>query len=153
MRKLTTAVAIVVASVTVAAAASAGGEAAKQRVAIQGQGSVFTLQPLGDGGLQSDRGSSSFCCWTTRSVVRDGQAVDITTGPQMTLVGRHGTLVARNRMEWLAVSGGYSLFTGTWEVVRGTGDYAGVTGGGRVAGVELPNGVVKWRREGLLAPR
>ena len=153
MRKLTAALAVVAASATLAAVASAGGEAAKQRVAIQGQGSGFTLQPLGDGALRSDRGTSSFCCWTTRSVVRDGQAVDITTGPEMTLVGRHGTLVARNRMEWLTVSDGYYLFTGTWKVVRGTGDYAGVTGGGRVAGVELPNGVVKWRREGLLAPR
>lgn len=151
MRWLTVGGAVVAASVILAAVASAGGETTKQRIAIQGHGSVFALKPLSSGTLGNDGGSVSFCCWTSRSVIRDGQAVDITTGPEMTLVGRHGTLVARNRMEWLTVSAGYTLFTGTWKVVRGTGDYAGLTGGGRVAGVELPNGDVKWRREGLVA--
>lgn len=68
----------------------------------------------------------------------------------MTLVGKRGTLVARNRMEWLDIPGGYAVFTGTWKVVRGTGDYARISGGGRVAGVVLPNGDARWRREGLL---
>ena len=68
----------------------------------------------------------------------------------MTLVGKRGTLVARNRVEWLDVPQGYALFTGTWRVVRGTGDYAGLAGGGRVAGVTLPNGEARWRREGFL---
>ena len=150
MRRLTVGVAVVVACVTLTAVASAGGDASKQRIAIQGQGVGFTLKPLGAGALESDSGSVAFCCWTTRTTIRDGQAVDITNGPQMTLVGRHGTLVARNRMEWLTVAGGYQLFTGTWKVVRGTGDYAGLSGGGGIAGIELPNGEVKWRREGFV---
>ena len=71
----------------------------------------------------------------------------------MTVTGKNGALVAKNRMEWLKVSGGYYLFTGTWNVVRGTGTYAGLAGGGRVAGITLPSGETKWRREGVIGPR
>jgi hypothetical protein len=38
----------------------------------------------------------------------------------MKLAGKRGTLVASNRMEWLDVSDGLAVFTGTWRVVRGT---------------------------------
>ncbi len=66
----------------------------------------------------------------------------------MTLTGKRGTLVTRNQIEWLDVPTATPLFTGTWKVVRGTGDYAGLAGGGRVAGVTFPNGATRWRREG-----
>jgi len=153
MRKPTAAVLVAIAAVTLAAGAAAGPDAAKQRVAIQGHGAVFELKPLTSGDIKSDAGAASFCCWTVRTVVRDGQKVDITKGPEMTLVGSRGTLIARNRMEWLDVPGGYALFTGTWTFIRGTGDYAGLTGGGGVAGITLPGGDTKWRREGVLGPK
>lgn len=141
------------AALTLTAVAAAGPVAAKQRIAIQGQGGTFTLKPLTTGLLKSDAGTISFCCWTGRTVIRDGQKIEVTNGPDMTLEGKRGTLVAHNRMEYLDVPGGYSLFTGTWKVVRGTGVYAGLAGGGRVAGVGLSNGEVKWRREGVLAAK
>ncbi|MFO7572626.1 MAG: hypothetical protein R6W48_08525 [Gaiellaceae bacterium] len=56
----------------------------------------------------------------------------------------------RNRQEWLSVPGGYALLTGTWTVSRGTGAYARLTGGGRIAGITFPAGDAKWRREGFL---
>jgi hypothetical protein len=133
--------------------ATAGSSATKQRVAITGVGaSGFTFTPLTAGALKADTGSASFCCWTTRDVIHDGQAIEVTNGPLMTVTGKNGALVAKNRMEWLKVSGGYHLFTGTWHVVRGTGAYAGLAGGGRVAGITLPSGETKWRREGVIGP-
>ena len=68
--------------------------------------------------------------------MRDGQAIDI-NDPQMTLTGKRGTLVARNRIELVDLPDGWAVFTGTWKVIRGTGDYAGLSGGGRGAGVML----------------
>lgn len=154
MRKLMGALIVVVTAVTLAAVAHGGSGAAKQRVTIEGDESgTFVLRPRTAGPLDADTGVAGFCCWTTRTVTRDGQRIDVTNGPKMMLEGRRGTLVAVNRMEWLDVPGGYALFTGTWKVVRGTGAYAGLVGGGRVAGVTLPSGSTKWRREGLLAQK
>lgn len=150
-RKLTVAAALAAAAVTLAAVAAAGPVAAKQRVAIQWAAKGFVLTPLTAGVLKSDTGTASFCCWSQRFSTRDGLKVEV-TDPEMTLVGTRGTLVARNRVEWLDVPQGYALFTGTWRVVRGTGDYAGLAGGGRVAGVTLPNREARWRREGFLGP-
>ena len=153
MKKLAV-VPIVLAAAVLVAAATAGPSGPKQRVAIQGDESGgFVLTPLTAGSLRRDSGSATFCCWTTRVVVRDGQKMELTNGPRLTLDSKEGTLVVKNRMEWLTVPGGYALFTGTWSVVRGTGVYAGFTGAGRIAGVALPNGNTKWRREGILTTR
>ena len=43
--------------------------------------------------------------------------------------------MVRNRIEWIDIPDGWAVFTGTWKVIRGTGDYAGLVGGGRGAGV------------------
>jgi hypothetical protein len=155
MRRAVTAVAVLVAVATaLAGVAAAGPIAAKQRVSIVGKGaSGFVLTPLTAGPLERDAGRARFCCWKTRTIVRDGQEVWVNTGHEMTLVGKQGTLVARNRMEIVAVSDGLATVAGTWTFVRGTGDYAGLVGGGRVAGVVLPSGEWKWRRDGLLGPR
>lgn len=151
MNKVAAVVAFGLAAVVLVTVATAGPVATKQRVAIQGdEGGGFVLTPLTAGSLRRDTGTATFCCWTTRAVVRDGQRIEVTNGPRMTLEGGQGTLIVKNRMEWLDVPGGYALFTGTWSVVRGTGVYARVTGAGRVAGVTLPNGNTKWRREGVL---
>ena len=150
----TTVVVVVTAAVMLAGAATAGPSAAKQRVAIRDSTAGFVLTPLTAGRVKADAGSATFCCTTSSYVItRDGQTIEITNGPTVTLVGQRGTLQVRNRMEWLDVSGGYQLFTGTWTVVRGTGTYAGLAGGGRVAGIKFPNGDARWRREGLLGPK
>ena len=151
-RKVTAIAALAATAFTLAAVAAAGPVAARQRVEIQWTAKGFVLTPLTTGALKSDAGAASFCCWSQRFSMRDGLKVE-TSDPELTLVGKRGTLVVRNRIEWLDVAGGYALFTGTWKVVSGTGDYAGLAGGGRVAGITLPNGVARWRREGFLGPR
>ena len=152
-RTIVALVVVAAGAILLASGATAGSSAAKQRVAITGVGaSGFTLTPLTAGALKADAGSASFCCWTTRDLIRDGQAIGVTNGPLMTVTGKNGALVAKNRTEWLEVPGGYSIFTGSWKVVRGTGDYAGLVGGGRVAGITLPGGLMKWRREGVIGP-
>ncbi|MFL5954639.1 MAG: hypothetical protein ACJ76I_11085 [Gaiellaceae bacterium] len=152
-RKLTAIVALAAMAVTLAAVAAAGPVAAKQRVEIQEKGQAsFVLAPLTAGAIKRDTGSASFCCWTQRHIVRDGQDVDI-NDPQMTLTLKRGTLVVRNRIGFVDIPDGWAVFTGTWKVIRGTGDYAGLSGGGRRAGVMLPNGSVKSQFEGFLSPK
>ena len=151
-RKLTAVAALAATAVTLTAVAAASPVAAKQRVVIQWTAKGFVLIPQTAGALKSDSGTASFCCWSQRFSTRDGLKIE-TTDPELTLAGKRGSLVIRNRMEWLDVPQGYALFTGTWKVVRGTGDYARLAGGGRVAGIVLPNGDTKWRREGLLSSR
>ena len=140
-------------AVTLAAVAAAGPVAAKQRVSIQVKSGVsFVLTPLTPGAIKPDTGTASFCCWTQRSITRDGQAIEI-NDPQMTLTGKRGTLVARNQIGWIDVPDGLAVFTGTWKVISGTGDYAGLAGGGRGAGVPLANGNTKAQFEGFLSSK
>ena len=150
--KLTTIAALAVAAVTLTAVASAGSTTAKQRVAIQVTESGFVLTPLTAGPIKSDTGRGSavnFCCWTRRFITRNGQPIEI-NNPQMTLTGKHGTIVTRNVIGWIDVPDGYSVFTGTWKVIRATGAYAGLTGGGGAAGVSLPDGNPNVKFEGFL---
>jgi hypothetical protein len=152
-RKLMTVAALVATAGTLAAVASAGPVAAKQRIAIRvkGQGS-FVLTPLTSGAIKLDAGKATFCCWTQRSITRDGQSIEI-NNPQMTLTGKRGTLVARNQIGFVDIPDGWAVFTGTWKVIRGTGDYAGLAGGGRGAGVTLASGGEKSQFEGFLSPK
>jgi hypothetical protein len=140
------------ATLATVAGAGAGAVATKQHVAIEEKAGAFVLTPLGAGALKSDVGTATFCCWTTRHVVRDGQTIDV-DNPEMTLTGKHGTLVARNRIEWGDIPDGQSVFAGTWKVVRGTGAYAGLSGGGRVAGLTLANSSAKSRFIGVLSTK
>ena len=151
-RKLTAVAALAATAVTLATVAAAAPVAAKQRVAIQIKGASFVLTPLTSGAVKRDTGAVAFCCWSSRHVVRDGQAIDINT-PQMTLTDKHGTLVARNRIEWVDLPDGWAVFTGTWKVVRGTGAYAGLSGGGRGAGTAPASGDGKSQFEGFLGPK
>jgi hypothetical protein len=147
--KLTAIAALAALAIALAAVAAAGPVAAKQRVVIQlGADDSFVLTPLTPGAVKPDTGTVSFCCWVQRHTMRDGQAVEI-NDPRMTLTGNRGTLVTRNRIEWVDVANGVAIFTGTWKVTRGTGDYAGLSGGGRGAGVD--NG--RSRFEGFLGTR
>ena len=152
-RKLTTVAALAATAAMVAAVAAAGPVAAKQRIAVQVKsGGSFVLTPLTSGAIKPDSGTATFCCWTQRSTVRDGQAIDI-NNPQMTLTGKRGTLVARNQIGFVDLPDGWAVFTGTWKVISGTGVYAGLSGGGRGAGVQLPNGNERSQFEGFVGPK
>ena len=76
--------------------------------------------------------------------MRDGQEVTIYNGAVTTLTGKRGTLTIRDRNEWIALGRdgngdgeGDGIGIGIWEVVRGTGQYAGIVGKGRSAHVGL----------------
>ncbi len=56
-------------------------------------------------------------------MLRKGQRVAITDGVE-TLVGERGTLKLRFRIPWVEAGVGFTSGTGTWKVVRGTGQYA-----------------------------
>jgi hypothetical protein len=138
MRRKLTAIALALATAAaLAAVAAAGPVAAKQRVELQirGNGS-FVLAPMTSGAVKRDTGTASFCCWTSRHVTRDGVTNEI-DDPHVTLFGKRGMLKLHNRIEFFDILDGWTVITGTWKVVGGTGAYAGISGGGSGAGVML----------------
>jgi hypothetical protein len=149
------------AAVTLTSVAAAGTAATKQRVAIDARvlpQSTFVLTPLKAGALKRDSGTFYRRRDTERSVVRNGLRVMITTNT-WDLTGKRGTLRIREQVEWVNIEAdgnddgsNDSVATGTWKVVRGTGEYAGATGSGRSghAGLGQP-----WnaRYEGFLTSR
>jgi hypothetical protein len=130
------------AAVTLTAVAAAGRDAAKQRVAITSKlypEQTFVLAPLKAGDLKRDSGTVNIDPGSAREVMREGQEVSIYPRAILTFEGKQGTLTIRERTEWVAVSNKNApgqdfrpaVAIGTWKVVRGTGQYAQVTGGGR----------------------
>jgi hypothetical protein len=149
-RRFTAAVAaLAVAAVTLTSVAAAGPAVAKQRVQITMNGlpnGKFVLTPVQAGALEPDSGtvSPAVANYVPRTVVRDGQAVEIYKPVVWTLTGKRGTLSVREpRNEWVQ-TGGPAIGTGTWNVVRGTGQYAKVAGGGRSAHAGLNRGTGAW---------
>ena len=150
------------AAVTLTSVAAAGLDAAKQRVAIDMKlwpQKTFVFTPLQAGPLKTDSGtiSHNFLSITPRDVMRDGQEVTIFDGALWTLTGKRGTLTIRDRNEWVGLARdgngdgeNDTIAIGTWKVVRGTGQYAGIVGKGRNAHVGLGS---PWyaRYEGLLS--
>jgi hypothetical protein len=136
MKALHAVLVALVAAVTLTSVAAAGPDAAKQRVAFTTQAaetttvSPFVLTPLQTGALKPDSGKLVAGSDNAREVMREGQSVSIHDGVA-TFKGKLGSLVIRNRSEWVEAGNGYHVATDTWKVVRGTGQYAGVTGGGR----------------------
>jgi len=136
-------------AVTLTSVAAAGPNAAKQRVAIDMKlwpQKTFVFTPLQAGPLRTDSGtiSHNFLSITGRDVMRDGQKVTIYDGSVATLTGKRGTLTIRGRNEWIdfARDGNGDgqndgIGIGTWKVVRGTGQYAGVVGKGRLGHIGL----------------
>jgi hypothetical protein len=123
------------AAVTLTSVAAAAPEAAKkQRVAINAkilpQG-TFLLTPLRAGALKRDSGtfSGNWQSAPGRDVIRNGQTVGMYTNT-WNLVGKRGTLTIRERIEWVDVGNDDDVATGTWKVLRGTKEYAGITGSG-----------------------
>ena len=149
--KLSAAAALVVAAAVATGAAMAAHTAAQQRIAITtpGSGGHFVLTPLTSGPIGRDSGTWTYCCWTRRFSQRDGQAIE-TDNPISTFEGKHGTFVWREQIEWVDVEKGYSIGTGTWKIVRGTGAYAHLEGHGRSAVMALNRNPVGYRAEGLV---
>jgi hypothetical protein len=149
----------VVAAVTLTSVAAAGPDAAKQRVSITTKGfddgtsvGQFVLTAHDVGALRGDSGKQTCRLGPERDATRDGQQVSIYDPTVCTYEGKRGTFVARSRNEWVDAGNLYFIQTGTWKVVRGTGQYARVTGGGRVAGVWVDRGPGPWsgNAEGVL---
>ena len=142
------------AAVTLTSVAAGGPSATKQRVAINVKfhASTFVLSPLGAGALKRDSGTMSELVHAScHDVIREGQQIGICTGNRWTLTGKQGTLTIRTHAEWVDPgSGGCGAAHGTWKVTRGTGNYAGISGGGRSA---YDAHCSKWyaRHEGFLA--
>jgi hypothetical protein len=151
-------VALLAAAVTTVAAAKPG--TAKQRVAITTQANRTTtvskalLTPLQTGALRSDSGLLvGGSTPSQKFVMRDGQRVEVYRGVA-TFKGKRGRIVMRFRQEYTEAGNGYHPATGTWKVVRGTGDYEDVTGGGRLGHVWLEwNDHWSSRLEGFLTVR
>jgi hypothetical protein len=67
----------------------------------------------------------------------DGQHYSIVTETD-TLTGKNGTLVIRAvGPSYQMGIGAYEVWNGTWSIVSGTGDYAGLKGGGRYFGMAI----------------
>ena len=137
------------AAVTLTSVAAAGLDAAKQRVAIDLKlwpQKTFVFTPLQAGSLKPDSGtiSHNFLSIPGRDVMRDGQKVTIYDGGVATLTGKRVTLTTRDRNEWVHLERdgngdgeNDAIAIGTWKVVRGTGQYAGIAGKGRGGHVGL----------------
>jgi len=143
-------------AVTLASAAAGSPDGARQRVTLTTQApkttkvSPFALTPMQSGSIKPDRGSWVVGSEKTHQVTRDGQEVSVYVTTS-TLKGKLGTLVVRTRQDWTEAGNGYNASTDTWKVVRGTGQYAGVTGGGRGTTVWFePNDHWSSRYQGFL---
>lgn len=150
------------AAVTLTSVAAASPDASSQRVTIMTKGTSnalrpaeFVLTPLQAGALKKDSGTtaSGGSLPPERIVMREGQKVTIYDPILETLKGKRGTLVIRSRIEYVDAGNGYHVGTGTWKVVRGTGQYAQITGGGRRGDVWLDSGPWSGYNQGFLRIR
>jgi hypothetical protein len=139
MRKTLIAAASLTAAAILVTVAAARPVSTTQRVSIMQKNNSFVLKPTSEGAIQGDTGTFSACCWTSRHVVRAGQRLDV-NNPLLTVTGKNGTLKLRNHIVWVDLPDRWSIFTGTWKVVGGTGAYAGLSGHGSVAAAETPGG-------------
>jgi hypothetical protein len=154
-RKLTALAVLAATAIVLAGVAVAGPVATKQRISLQftEYGTrTFVLTPLTNGLLKSDTGVLTACCWSSHHIMRSGLSLEV-NDPRLTLTGKQGTLLLRNRIEWIDLPAGWAVFTGTWKIVSGTGAYAKLSGGGRGGGVMLRNGATKAGFQGFVSPK
>lgn len=136
-------VAALVAAIGLTSVASARPDATKQRVQIDMQihpKTTFALATLQSGPLKRDSGTQK-CNGDfdiSDAIQRNGQEAYPWECRTLVFTGKRGTLVLRSRFSWIEAGGAYNIATGTWKVVRGTGQYARVTGDGRIAQVGAP---------------
>jgi hypothetical protein len=153
--KLIAMAAIAVAATVVTGLAAAGGAATRQEIAFtysNGNASKMALTPLTSGSVLSDSGSASWCCWSQRTVQQDGEQLDL-NNPLATFVGKRGSLTWREQITWHDLTNGYSVASGTWRIVRGTGAYAHLVGRGHVTLIDgAGDKVLTFRAVGLVTP-
>jgi len=147
MKTLISVLVALAATVTLTSLAAAAPQAGNQQVTIASKlypERTFVFTPSTTGALKRDSGTAR---------AEGGNAGDTTT---FTFKGRRGTLVIRElTTDWVdvlneEVNGVVPAVVITrWKVVRGTGQYTGVTGGGRSAQAGLGN-VWYARQEGYL---
>jgi hypothetical protein len=140
-------------TITLTSVAAARPGATRQRVQIDlkvFRGNSFVLAPLEAGPLERDSGKQR-CLQEPlkQEVSHDGQTAWLWDCRAWKFVGKRGTLVLRSRFTWIEAGGPYNIATGTWKVVRGTGQYARVTGHGRSAQVGS-NAMWKARYQGFV---
>jgi len=118
------------------ASAAAGSEATtKQKVVIgmKFHAGSFVLSVSRPGPLKSDSGTTAEHASDAgcRGISHNGVKKQLCTESRV-LLGRRGTLTIRDELEWRDGGSPNScgVAFGTWSVVRGTGQYEGVTGGG-----------------------
>ena len=129
-------------AVVSASVAAAGSGAASQWVEIRSSGALdanpsasgsFVLRPVPSGVLAPDAGRTS-SVWSERVAMRARQSIEVEEGVT-TYDGRRGSFEVRYRIEYVEFAGDYHAGDGTWKLVRATGQYARMTGRGRIAGV------------------
>ncbi|MDX1389989.1 MAG: hypothetical protein R3344_12410 [Acidobacteriota bacterium] len=147
------------AGLLVGSTAATGSTAAKQRTSIELKQAPFnvrgpfTVYPRGPGRVKFDTGT-----WTGSSPgpgsrgTRDGQDFEIVRGTDV-LEGKRGTLTIRQSGRIYSAGHSTEAGLGTWSLIKGTGSYAGLKGGGRWAWAldEKENGYLRY--DGFLAPR
>jgi hypothetical protein len=153
---------VLVTAFVLALTSVAGGatSASKQRVNIETSGvddgtfvGRFVLTVHDAGALEGDSGKQTCKTAAERVAVRQGQQVSTYDPTVCTWQGKRGTFVTRSRHDWVDAGNHYFVNTGTWKLIRGTGQYAHVVGGGYNAGVWLDKGAGPWsgNTEGILS--
>ena len=152
---------VLAAAVMLTTAAAAGPDVARQRVTLNAKivpGGTFVLTPMQSGALKPDSGTvdGNWQSIPERRVERDGQTVSIYHAVLWTVTGKRGTLTIREHSEWVDVGSDVNgdafpdaVGVGTWKVVRGTGQYKKLAGGGGSGHMGLGRTWVA-RFEGLL---
>jgi len=151
-------------AITFAAVAEAGPASTKQRIAIDLKilpQSTFVLTPLQTGALKPDSGRITNVgsvlggAGNSRKVIRNGQRVDVFSPVVWVLEGGAlGTLSIRERNEWVDIGSDANrdgIGLGKWTIVRGTGQYAHLSGGGG-SGHEGLGRIWFARQEGFISP-
>lgn len=148
---------LAVAIVTALAGATAyawSGQATvqRQRVAInmilnKNDTGSFTLYALTPGPLEADTGAVRIPGFGMGTVIRNGMKV-LNFEMGQILKGRLGTFGLPVRFDEVEMQNGVRVHMGTWKIVKGTGAYSQIKGGGRYVAVRMSNGRRLVRQEG-----
>jgi hypothetical protein len=144
------AAAAALAAVMLIGAASAHPSSSTQRIGLQSATGGFTLSPLSAGPIKRDHGSVAWGTLAQHDIRRHGQAINV-NDLNATLLGARGSLLIRLHIEWTDAGHDFVIGQGRWTILRGTGAYKGLTGGGFGSSVMPPRGDGSWRDEGLVA--
>jgi hypothetical protein len=136
---------------TVAEVAAANRFRFKQRVVITSRAGVsgFVLTPRRQGPVKRDAGDVLWGSVYEHYVTRDGLPIEV-NDVSATFAGKRGSFVVHFRIEWRDSGNDYVVGTGTWDIVRGTGAYAHLAGGGEHSASWPPGGPASFRSEGFV---